>query len=397
MKLISMLVDQSIESFELPKIGSDLSPDAATALAIQIGYQGISKVSPNPLVGCVIVDKNHRFLSAGYHANFGDLHAEANALKNLTLRELLKDATVYVSLEPCAHEGKQPSCARMLSQLPIKKVVMAMVDPNPLVAGKGQNILEAAGISCDLAKTRQKEARELMHAYLHATNTQKPFVALKASTDMEGNFALQDSQKLWITNQRTRRFSHFLRAYYDAILIGKNTVINDNPYLDIRYFKTDAKNPKVIVLDANAEVLQRISPRDLNILTRKKSQEIIWVVKTQTHKIPAIKEVFDDYGVKAIEINYSEKSGFDLQDLLAKLFLRNIHSLLIEGGAMVYSSFLDANLVDRIYHFKAPYFLSGENKRHWLEHCNSRPKLGEPNQEINLEGDLLKIYDLIQN
>ncbi len=388
-----MYIDDRILNFTTPALGKALTSKEAMRLAIDYAFQGIGYVSPNPMVGCVIVDNNHKFLAGGYHHQYGDLHAETDAWKNLSQDHTYKDLIVYVTLEPCAHEGKQPSCAKALSKLPIRKVFYALEDPNPVVAGSGRKILQNAGLTCDQWDSPKcvSEAQELVHSYLWATTQNSPYVSLKVATDSQGVFALNSSKKLWITNERSRRYSHFLRAYYDAIVVGRDTVVQDNPLLDSRFFGQKVPLKPVVVIDPQAELVRAFPGASLNIF-QSPQRRIFWAIQDDLG--PKVDKIFAKLPIEPIALPFTSHKGLDMRGLLDELWQRQVKSLFIEGGAHAYAGFLDSQLVNRIYHFQTHEPMDGQNKRFWYEKCQTPPTLGEASSLLTLNDNTLNIYEL---
>ncbi len=228
-------------------------------LAISVAGGGAAYVSPNPLVGCVIVDRNHQLLATGFHAKCGADHAEIDAVKKLHKDEL-KNSTMYVTLEPCAHEGKTPSCAKHIAGLAVKKIVYGLIDPNPLISGQGAQILIDAGKTAVLYEGPLKEDLEdLCEIFLKNYRDRKVFVAAKVATSLDGQIALKSGESKWITGPSSREFVHELRSRYDAIIVGRNTVEVDDPALNIRH-ETIKKIIKVVVLDPSGSLLKKLKP-----------------------------------------------------------------------------------------------------------------------------------------
>jgi diaminohydroxyphosphoribosylaminopyrimidine deaminase / 5-amino-6-(5-phosphoribosylamino)uracil reductase len=298
--------------------------DQAMRIAITEALKGAPFVSPNPKVGCVILNSQGQLLSTGYHTRFGQAHAEIEALKALS-PEQLKGAHVIVTLEPCAHVGKTPSCATTLAKLPIKKVTFGLRDPNPLVSGKGAQILVEAGIEVEEYQGDLKDdLEESCEEFLWNFREKKIFVALKVAQSLDGKIALPSGESKWITGPKSRERVHALRAQYDAVLVGKNTILVDNPSLNIRH-PLIQKDNKVIILDRSGEIL------------KKEDQLKIFKV----HK----------------RENIFVQPQVELKTILSDLFDRGLRSILIEGGSRVYSSFLAQGLVQRIHVFTAPVIL----------------------------------------
>lgn len=298
--------------------------DQAIQLAISQAHQGAPFVSPNPKVGCVILDSKGELLSKGYHKKFGQPHAEVEALNQIQDKEKLKGAHVIVTLEPCAHEGKTPSCAKTLAKLPIKKVTYGLVDPNPLVAGKGAEILKAAGIEAEEYQGPfKKELEETCEEFLWNFRQKKVFVALKVAQSSDGKIS-KVGERIQITGPEAMQKVHELRAQYDAVLVGKNTILIDNPKLDVRHSKIIKEN-KVIVLDRSGEVL--------------KSREQLNIFKTHNAE------------------NVHVLSSQNLETALKEIYNLGIRSVMVEGGGEIFTSFLNENLAQRIHLFTAPVVL----------------------------------------
>src|SRR5690606_26256776 len=184
---------------------------------------------------CVVLNSKNELLATGRHERFGGDHAEINALKKIKNSDDLKGSKWFVTLEPCAHEGKTPSCAKKLATLPIGEVTYGLKDPNPSVAGQGAKILVDAGIRAHVFNELQDELEELCESFLWNMREQKTFVAIKTATSMDGQIAHRSGESKWITGESARQHSHFLRACFDAIGIGKETVLKDRPALDVRH------------------------------------------------------------------------------------------------------------------------------------------------------------------
>jgi diaminohydroxyphosphoribosylaminopyrimidine deaminase/5-amino-6-(5-phosphoribosylamino)uracil reductase len=349
------------------KIGSVFSDDEAMAIAISEAYKGAGRVSPNPLVGCVILDSKGVLLSKGYHEFYGGPHAEVNALKNLTEKNL-KGAHVFVTLEPCAHEGKTPSCAKALAKLPIEKLTYGLIDPNPLVAGKGVAILEAAGIKTQLFNSSvaalNEELELVCEAFLWNFKMKKPFVTLKVATSLDGQIGLKNGESQWITGAESREYVHLLRSTHDAVLVGAGTVKIDNPSLNVRHPLIQKEN-KVIILDTNAEVISDFE--NLNLSKVHKSENIFWCVSGGSFK--KAKEYCSKMTKypQLISVDLKSEDEMNLDDLLEKLFEKEVRSILVEGGALTASSFLRDSKVNRICVFQAPIIIGSGGGKSWTE------------------------------
>lgn len=354
-----------------PPVGTKLTPEEAMSLAISEAYKGAVRVSPNPLVGAVILDAGGGFLSSGYHEFYGGPHAEVNALKNLSA-EQVKGAHAFVTLEPCAHEGKTPSCAKMMAKLPLKKVTFGLIDPNPLVAGQGAEILRQAGIEAEVFQSAdpavdariKNSLEEVCEAFLWNFRHKKVFVALKMASSLDGQVALRSGESQWITGPQSREYVHYLRACYDGILVGKGTIEFDNPSLNIRHPSISKKN-KVIVIDGEAELLPKY--QDLKLSEFHAPDDVIWCVAAEmSDKVSSLASSLK----KAPRIVYvkTQVSGeLDLEDMLAQLYSLGLRSVMVEGGAFTASAFVNFRLVNRLYMFQAPIIMGSGGSRSWTE------------------------------
>ncbi len=339
------IVDEKIISFKKGKL---ITPEQAMQLAIRVAELGAPFVSPNPLVGCVIVDRNHQFLASGFHSRFGGDHAEVAALKQVNADEL-KNSTLYVTLEPCAHEGKTPSCAKTIAKLPIKKVVFGLTDPNPVVSGQGAEIIRSAGKTVvEYAGPLKNNLEDVCEIFLKNYREKKIFVAAKVASSLDGQIALKSGESKWITSEASRVFVHELRSRYDSVLVGRLTVEKDNPSLNIRHPEIQ-KGIKLIILDpANSILDQVLNKKDFKFLGAHKNENIFFATKN-----PLIKSA------------YAQIQFTNLLDLNQKLWELGIRSTFIEGGAMTYSSFLQAGLIDRLHLFLAPVLIGSKGGIAW--------------------------------
>ena len=317
------------------------------ARAISLARNGLGRTSPNPLVGAVIV-RDGRIVAEGWHRKAGTPHAEIHALN--MAGELARGATVYVSLEPCAHYGRTGPCARALVEAGVSRVVVAMTDPNPKVAGKGIAILQEAGIEVTTGVLEQ-EARQLNEVFLKWMTTGLPFVALKTAMTLDGKIATAAGQSQWITNEASRYETHRLRDIYDGILVGINTALADNPSLTTRLKEYQGRNPVRIVVDSRARL-----PLTAKLVTDGAPRTIVAV----TEQAPAERvEALRSAGVEIIVAGSS--NHVDMQSLMEQLGAMKISSVLVEGGGSVNFSLLQAGLVDRVYAFIAPKLVGGRD------------------------------------
>ena len=318
-------------------------------LAMQLAGNAIGRTSPNPLVGAVIV-KDNRVVGCGWHRKAGTPHAEVHALNQAG--ELAQGADVYVTLEPCAHYGKTPPCAKALVEAKVKNVYGGLLDVNPKVAGKGFKILEDAGIHVEYGFL-QDELRKQNEVFFKWIEHKKPFVVLKAAMTLDGKIATATGQSKWITNETSRAYGYKLRDIYDGIMVGINTVIEDNPMLTARV--DGGKNPIRIVVDSslkidiNANVVQDKSAKTIVATTDKADKDKILKLQAQN--------------VDVIVVDKDENDKVDIEKLLNILGQQNICSILVEGGATLSGSFVAKKLVDKVYFFIAPKIVGGKEAK----------------------------------
>ena len=325
------------------KKGDPITADQAMLLAMDVAKRGAPFVSPNPVVGCIVVDRNHCFLDFGFHPKFGQEHAEINALNKLSPEEI-EGSTFYVTLEPCAHQGKTGSCAKKLATLKPKKVVYGIMDPNPLVLGRGAAILNEAGIEAiEYSGLYKSDLQQLAEIFVKNFTEQKVFVAAKVASSLDGQIALKNGESKWITSEASRVYVHELRSYYDAILIGSNTIRQDDPALNIRHPQIK-KQSKLIILDADNQIYKK---------------------KFKFMEVHPHANIYFAVLEKNTDNPYQQLEFRSLEGLLEQIWNLEIRSLFIEGGAQVYTSFFQSGLVDRLYLFMAPSIIGSFNGLSW--------------------------------
>lgn len=294
---------------------------------LQLARLGTGYVAPNPMVGAVIVHQN-TIIGEGYHQRFGHTHAEPNAISAVKNKNLLKDATLYVNLEPCAHYGKTPPCANLIVQSGIPRVVVGTLDPNPKVSGKGINILEEAGVSV-VSGVLADACWTLNKRFFIWQKEQRPFVLLKWAQSVDGfvdNIRTDNSlPPMQISNQITRQLTHKVRSQNQSILVSTNTAVLDNPRLSVRHWS--GLDPIRVVLDRTGRI-----PSDYFLLDDSyKTLVFTETVRPATKNTEFISIRFDDHVIK---------------NILTALAIRNIHSVLIEGGPTFINSVIDSGLWD---------------------------------------------------
>ena len=318
-------------------------------LAMQLAGNAIGRTSPNPLVGAVIV-KDNRVVGCGWHRKAGTPHAEVHALNQAG--ELAQGADVYVTLEPCAHYGKTPPCAKALVEAKVKNVYGGLLDVNPKVAGKGFKILEDAGIHVEYGFL-QDELRKQNEVFFKWIEHKKPFVVLKAAMTLDGKIATATGQSKWITNETSRAYGYKLRDIYDGIMVGINTVIEDNPMLTARV--DGGKNPIRIVVDSSLKI-------DINAnVVQDKSAKTIIATTDKAEKDKIVKLQAQDVDVIVVDKDKNDK--VDIEKLLDILGQQNICSILVEGGATLSGSFVAKKLVDKVDFFIAPKIVGGKEAK----------------------------------
>lgn len=327
--------------------------------ALQLAEKGRGYVSPNPMVGCVIVHEGN-IIGEGWHREFGGPHAEVHAVHSVDNQSLLSESTVYVTLEPCVHWGKTPPCANLLVDKKVKKVVIAATDSNPLVGGKGIEILKNAGVEVETG-VLEKEARWQNRRFFTQIEKQRPYVILKWAQTQDGFVARENFDSKWISNPQSRQLVHKWRAEEDAILVGKNTAAYDNPRLDVRDWV--GKNPIRVVLDSKLEL-----SNELNLFDQT---------------IPTL--VFNTVKEKAEEnLEWIHLPQITPKAILQELQSRKIQSLIVEGGSQVLRQFIESGLWDEARVFTA----SAQ-----FERGISSPILNQnPSETLSIGTDQLDIY-----
>ncbi|MFK7823773.1 MAG: bifunctional diaminohydroxyphosphoribosylaminopyrimidine deaminase/5-amino-6-(5-phosphoribosylamino)uracil reductase RibD [Oligoflexales bacterium] len=354
-----------------PSLGEELKPEECFTLACSSALQGAGRVASNPLVGVVAVDKDHKFIGLGAHLQFGQAHAEANLIKFIEDNGLishLAGATLYCTLEPCSFHGKTPSCAKLLSSMPIKKLIYGQMDPNIKVNGRGLRILKEAGVVCEQDSRFTKESARLIKHFSWSLINAKPYVALKMAMSFDGKVGKDSTERFWITGERSRQYGHWLRHFYEGILIGAETVIVDNPSLSVRHTEIFSPSPVAkVILDPNGRaLLSRCLSKHRLLTSLTSSDRVYWVVKKGLNekKFEVIQKQLEQVGASLIQLE-CDHLGLDLKTLLVSLYDLGIHSLLLEGGRHVWSSFLSQQLVQSLHAFHASTILGGENYHRW--------------------------------
>jgi diaminohydroxyphosphoribosylaminopyrimidine deaminase / 5-amino-6-(5-phosphoribosylamino)uracil reductase len=311
--------------------------------ALAIAEKGKGSVSPNPLVGAVIV-KNGLIVGEGYHRRAGSDHAEVSALKKVGRRA--NGATIYVTLEPCCHTGATGPCTEALIGAGIKRVVFSVIDPNPLVNGKGARRLREAGIEVESGLCAA-ESRLLNEVYFGYLRLGRPFVTLKLAQTLDGRIASVSGDSRWISSEASRKLAHKLRSEVDAIVIGSGTVRADNPSLTVRHVK--GKNPYRIILTSTAKI-----PRDCHLV--KDNSDLRTIIASTQQTVERLSRR-NSLPMTFWQVKADHRGNLNLPDFLTKAGEFGLRSLLIEGGSTLATSFLKEGLVDKIVSFISPKIL----------------------------------------
>lgn len=348
------------------------------ARAIELAKLGIGKVNPNPLVGAVVV-KDGEIVGEGWHKEFGGSHAEVFALDNAG--EKAEGATIYVTLEPCSHYGKTPPCAKKIVDSKIKRCVIANIDPNPLVAGKGIKILEDAGIEVQVGLL-EKEASELNRVFFKYITEKKAYLFLKCGITLDGKLATRARKSKWITNELAREKVQALRTKYTGIMVGINTVLADDPSLDSRI--ENGRNPYRIVVDPNLKISV-----DSKLLHFNDNKSIIITAKDNKNNKKI--EELENLGTRFI---YLKDKNFKVDDILKKLAECNIDSVLLEGGGKLISAAFKENAIDAGEIFIAPKIIGDKEATSFVSGFDFKTmdevfKL--PNPKFNIYGDNISV------
>ncbi len=321
--------------------------------AMVLAQRGEGAVNPNPMVGAVIV-RNDEVVAEGYHQRYGDLHAERNAFRDADSRGVdCRDTTMYVTLEPCCHHGHQPPCTEAIIEHQVKRVVVGLLDPNPLVAGKGLAKLTAAGIDVEVLSDDEplaKELRKQNRVFLHYITQRRPWITLKYAMTLDGKICTCTGQSKWITGEEARHRVHQLRKAHTAILCGIGTALADDPMLDTRLPEDpEARCPIRLVLDRQARL-----PIGSKLVTTSRTQRTIVV-----HASEAAESNLEGLREAGVETWLCPT----LTDLMDRCGTEKIDSILVEGGGTVNEAMLREGWIDEVYAFIAPKLIGGSEAK----------------------------------
>ena len=325
--------------------------------AIELAKKGSGHVNPNPLVGAVIV-RDGEIIGEGYHECYGKLHAERNAIANAKKRgDSLEGSTIYVTLEPCCHYGKTPPCTEAIIEEKIAKVVVGSDDPNPLVSGKGFQMLREKGIEV-IPHFLKEECDAMNHVFFHYIRTGTPYVAMKYAMTMDGKIACYTGDSKWVTGEESRAHVQTLRNHYKGIMAGIGTVLADDPMLNCRI--EGGRDPIRIIADSHLRI-----PMDSQLVRTAGQQPLIVACLPDADEEKAAQlqekgvEVLRIPGVTTADITEEQKEVISLPVLMKELGARKIDGILLEGGGQLNESALQAGIVDRIYCYIAPKIFGG--------------------------------------
>jgi len=349
------------------------------ARALYLAQLGEGRTSPNPMVGAVVV-KDGEIIGEGYHQQYGGPHAEVFALEEAG--EEAPGAEIYVTLEPCSHYGKTPPCAQKVIDSGIKRAVVAMVDPNPEVAGRGIKMLREAGIEVEVGLF-QEEAQVLNESFLKYIQSDYPFIYLKKAQTLDGYIASRSGDSKWITNSKARLEGHKLRHRVDAIMVGIGTVLADNPSLTARLEEKEGLDPLRIILDPLLKI-----PLDAKIINQDSKADTLIITSTDfppTGAAASLKKkekLLKKEKVEIISYENGKDNYFEIKKILKDLHDREIGSILVEGGAKLSHTFLKEDLVDKFYYFIAPKIYGGSDGI--ASFCGSGPKLMSDSVDLKI-------------
>lgn len=318
-------------------------------LVLDLAKKGEGYVFPNPMVGAILV-KDGKIISKGYHKFFGADHAEAQAIKSSPVK--VEGSTLYVNLEPCNNWGKCPPCVDLIIKSKIKTVVCAMKDPNPLTAGKSFKKLKSAGITV-INGVLEKQAIQLNKEYIEHIRKTKPYILVKSAVSLDGKIAACTGDSKWISNEKSRKFSHKIRTKFDAILVGTNTVLKDNPMLSARGY---GKNPIRVILDEKLKI-----PSNYNVV-----DGTIPTIVLHDENIKEVPKHFNKDCIKLVAINF-KKAKKDFNVIIEKLNKMALKRIMIEGGGEINASVLKTGKVDEILLFIAPIIVGGRTAKTFIE------------------------------
>lgn len=336
--------------------------------ALRLAKKGLGWTSPNPAVGAVIV-RNGIVVGEGYHQKAGTPHAEIHAIA--AAGGAARGATIYVTLEPCNHYGRTPPCTKAILEAGIQRVVIGALDPNPNVAGGGAEFLRSMGLEVQIG-CMEEECRLVIAPFAKHIVAGLPWVRSKAAMSLDGRIATRTGESKWITNERARSLGHALRAMSDAILVGRGTIVSDDPQLTSRIKGKTARNPARFVLDSGLQI-----GLESNVLNQVARTVVIGV---EGRADLGKKKALEAKGVEVWLMPPDRHGRPEIMTVLKKMGEMGIQSVLVEGGAAIHGAFWDSGLVDEAFFFYAPVVIGGEDARpaiggHGTDHLDAAPRL----------------------
>ncbi|MDX2128493.1 MAG: bifunctional diaminohydroxyphosphoribosylaminopyrimidine deaminase/5-amino-6-(5-phosphoribosylamino)uracil reductase RibD [Chloroherpetonaceae bacterium] len=341
---------------------------------LSLAKRGEGLVSPNPMVGSVVVYKG-KIIGEGWHKKYGEWHAEVNAINSVKNPEFLSKSTLYVNLEPCSHFGKTPPCSDLIIEKKIPKVVIGCKDPFPKVSGRGIKKLSEAGVEVHFGLLEQ-ESKQLNEHFISFHANHRPFFGIKVAQSLDGRIATATKDSKWISSESARAYAHLLRSQYDAVMIGTGTALTDNPALTVR--NTKGRNPKRIVLDRKLSI-----PLHATIFSNDSPTFLFTSRVNKKH--PKIKALSN----KGILIRFvgEKQEGLNIEEISQSLFDEKILSVLVEGGGKLHASLLKLGLGDKIHIFISPKIIGGDGT----------PSIGtlgikSISESLSIEQNVLKVF-----
>lgn len=327
-----------------------LTDEKYMRLALELAEKGRGWVSPNPVVGAVIVRDDGTVIAEGYHERYGELHAERNALKHCT--ESPDGATMYVTLEPCCHHGRQPPCTDAILEAGIRRVVVGSGDPNPIVAGKGIRILREHGVEVTEGVLRE-ECNAINEIFFHYIQTNTPYVVMKYAMTLDGKIAAYTGKSQWITGETARAHVQELRGKLYGIMAGVGTVLADDPLLTCRI--PGARTPVRIICDTHLR-----TPLTSKIVNT--AAEVPTIIATASEDADLIRS-YEEKGCRILQTAKTESGTIDLRELMKKLGSEKIDSILLEGGGTLNWSALESGIVNRVMAYVSPKLFGGRDAK----------------------------------
>ncbi len=339
--------------------------------ALKLAKAGWGTTNPNPLVGAIIV-KNEEIIAEGYHEVLGCAHAEVAAFNNA--KQDVKGGTLYVNLEPCSHYGRTPPCTEAIIKAGIRKVVVAMEDPNPKVSGRGIGMLRKAGIDT-IVGVLEQEARKLNEIFIKYIVRKRPFVIMKTAMTLDGKIASACGESKWISGESSRHHVHIVRDRTAAVMVGVDTVLQDNPSLTTRLEVKTGKDPIRIIIDSKGRI-----PVDSRVINAESSAGVILATTSALQKEK--EKQLTDKGVHILMLDKPD-GHVDLDRLMDELYKLEIDSVLLEGGGELNAAALNSGIVDKIMFYIAPKIIGGRNAKTPIE-----------GEGLKFMKDAIRLYDL---